>query len=180
MRLIVIYGPPAAGKHTVGQKLSELTGYRFFYNHLTVDVVRALFDDDEDKRRDKLLDDLRISVMETAAHYDLDTIFTMAYHDDARSRGFAARIIDAVTSRGGSVHFVRLNPPDATLYERITNESRVRLRKPSTTGHLDRELPKRRYRVTIEYPSSFIVDTSQLSPLESAQRIIEAFKLAVK
>ncbi|HEY5442147.1 MAG TPA: hypothetical protein VIJ68_01265 [Candidatus Saccharimonadales bacterium] len=47
MKLIIIYGPPAAGKHTVGQKLSELTGYKFFYNHLTVDVVRALFDDED-------------------------------------------------------------------------------------------------------------------------------------
>jgi chloramphenicol 3-O-phosphotransferase len=179
LKLIIIYGPPAAGKHTVGQKLAELTGCKFFYNHLTVDVVRALFDD-EDERRDSLLDDLRIRFMEAAVQYDINTVFTMAYHDDERSRGFAARIIETITRRGGTVHFVRLNPPDATLYKRITNESRVRLRKPSTTEHLDRELPMRRYRVTIDYPSSIILDTSKLSPLESARRIIEAFDLAVK
>jgi chloramphenicol 3-O-phosphotransferase len=176
MKLIVIYGPPAAGKHTVGQKLSELTGYRFFYNHLTVDVVRALFDD-EDKRRDKLLDDLRINVMETGARYGLNTIFTMAYTDDERSRGFVVRIIEAVTQHGGSVHFVRLNPPDATLYERIGNESRVLLRKPSTPEHLDRKLAELKFRVTIDYPSSIILDTSKLSPLESARQIIEEFGL---
>jgi cytidylate kinase len=176
MKLIAIYGPPAAGKHTVGEKLSELTGYKFFYNHLTVDVVRALFDD-VDKRRDKLLDDLRIRVMEAAGHYDLNIIFTMAYTDDERSRGFNARIIDVITRHGGTVHYVRLNPPDATLYERITNESRVRLHKPSTTEHLDRELSKRQYRVTIDYPSSIILDTSKLSPEQSAQRIIDAFGL---
>jgi hypothetical protein len=176
MKLVIIYGPPAAGKHTVGQKLSELTGYRFFYNHLTVDVVRSLFDD-EDKRRDKLLDDLRINVMETAARYGLDTIFTMAYTDDERSRGFVVRIIKAVTKHGGSLHFVRLNPPDATLYERITNQSRIKLDKPSTTEHLDRKLAELKFRVTIDYPSSIILDTSKLSPLESAQQIIKAFDL---
>lgn len=176
MKLIVIYGPPAAGKHTVGQKLAELTGYKFFYNHLTVDVVRALFDD-EDERRDKLLDDLRISVMETAVHYDVNTIFTMAYHDDEHSRGFAARIIDTITRHGGSVHFVRLNPPDATLYDRITNESRIQLRKPSTTEHLDQKLAELKFRVTIDYPSSIILDTSKLSPTRSAERIIKTFGL---
>jgi hypothetical protein len=179
MKLIIIYGPPAAGKHTVGQKLCELTGYKFFYNHLTVDVVRALFDD-EDKRRDKLLDDLRISVMETAARYDVNTVFTMAYTDDERSRGFVKRILEAVTGHGGTVHFVRLNPPDAVLYERIGDQSRVLLRKPSTSEHLRHKLAKLKFRVTIDYPSSIILDTSKLSPLQSARRIIKAFDLAVK
>ena len=176
MKLIVIYGPPAAGKHTVGEKLVELTGYKFFYNHLTVDVVRALFDD-EDPRRDKLLDDLRINVMETAARYDLNTIFTMAYQDDERSRGFVVRINEAITRHGGTVHFVRLDPPDSTLYERIGNESRIRLHKPSTPEHLDLKLSTNNFRVTIDPASTIILDTSKLSPTESARQIIDAFKL---
>jgi hypothetical protein len=177
VRLIVIYGPPAAGKHTIGEKLAELTGYRFFYNHLTVDVVRALFDDDEDHRRDKLLDDLRIDVMETAARYDLDTIFTMAYQDDERSRGFVARINETISRHGGTVHYVRLDPPDITLYERIGNESRVRLHKPSTPEHLDHKLSTNNFRVTIGDSSTITLDTSKLSPLQAAQRIIKEFKL---
>lgn len=179
MKLIVIYGPTAAGKHTVGHQLCELTGYKFFYNHLTVDVVRALFDD-EDKRRDKLLDDLRINVMETAARYNLNTVFTMAYTDDERSQGFVKRILEAITRHGGTVHFVRLNPPDATLYERIGNQSRVLLHKPSDPEYLRRKLATLKFRATIDYPASIILDTSKLSPLESAHRIIEAFDLAVK
>ena len=117
--------------------------------------------------------------MEAAAQHGLDTIFTMAYTDDERSRGFVKRILATIEGHG-TVHFVRLNPPDATLYERITNESRVRLRKPATTEHLDRKLPAHVFRVTIDYPSSIILDSLQLSPLESARRIIEAFDLAVK
>lgn len=175
MKLIIIYGPPAAGKHTVGKQLSELTGYKFFYNHLTVDVVRALFDD-EDQRRDQLLDDLRIRVMEAAAHFGLDMIFTMAYTDDERSRGFVKRILAAIEG-SGSVHFVRLDPPDTTLYERITNQSRVQLDKPATAEHLARKLAEHNFRVDIDHPSLITLDTSQLSPLESAEHIIKSFNL---
>jgi replication-associated recombination protein RarA len=42
--MVVIYGPPAAGKLTVGQALAELTGSRLFHNHVTEHAARALFD----------------------------------------------------------------------------------------------------------------------------------------
>jgi hypothetical protein len=47
--LFILHGLPAAGKLTVGslahQKVeSQLSGVRFFHNHLVVDAVKALFD----------------------------------------------------------------------------------------------------------------------------------------
>src|SRR5476649_1851680 len=104
MKLIVIYGPSAAGKHTVGKQLAKLTGYKFFYNHLTVDVVRAVFDD-SDKRRHDLLCDLRLRVIEEAARYDLNMIFTVAYTFDKPSQIFMQDIIKTVTGQGSSIHF---------------------------------------------------------------------------
>jgi hypothetical protein len=41
--LIVIFGPPAAGKAAIGHLLAERLGYRFFHNHLTADPAAALF-----------------------------------------------------------------------------------------------------------------------------------------
>lgn len=176
MKLIIIYGPSGAGKHTVGHKLAELTGYKFFYNHLTVDVVRALFDD-HDKRRRTLLSTLRLEVIQEAAHYDMNMVFTVAYTSDDHSKKFMDKIVHAVTDRGGSVHFVRLNPPDATLFERIGNESRRRLNKPTDPEDLRRRLARTDMRSIVEYPSLITLDTSKLSPLQSASRIIEAFDL---
>lgn len=178
MKLIVIYGPSAAGKHTVGQKLAELTDYKFFYNHLTVDVVRALFDDNDPRRHD-LLCDLRLRVIEDAARYGIDMVFTVAYTSDQASQAFMNDIIKVVTEQGGTLHFVRLNPPDATLFERIGNQSRHRLRKPTDPKDLRRRLDdtERNLRGTIDYPSHIDLDTSQLTPLQSARRIIEYFEL---
>lgn len=179
MKLIIIYGPTAAGKYTVGSKLAELTGYKFFHNHLTVDVVRPLFGDDRDPRRTKLLSDLRLDALEAVARYGIDTIFTVAYIPNI-DPGFVPRIIKAVTKHGGTIHFVRLIPPDSTLYERIGNESRHRLNKPTTPEHLRHKLDNYDCRARIDYPSTIDIDTSKSSPLESARQIIKAFGLTVK
>src|SRR5262245_57362571 len=43
MRLIFIYGAPAAGKLTVARELAALTGFALFHNHLVVDAVASVF-----------------------------------------------------------------------------------------------------------------------------------------
>lgn len=45
---IMICGPQAVGKMTVGQELAKLTGYKLFYNHMTIELVRLIFDYDND------------------------------------------------------------------------------------------------------------------------------------
>jgi hypothetical protein len=41
--LIYIYGPPASGKLTVAEQVSELTGIPLFHNHLSVNALRSIF-----------------------------------------------------------------------------------------------------------------------------------------
>jgi shikimate kinase len=174
MKLIFIYGPPAVGKYTVGTALATQTGYKLFHNHLTVDVVRALFDDD-DVRRSSLLCDLRLQVIIAAADANIDIIFTLA-HTAGESDVFVVQVIDAVTARGGSVHFVRLQAPDETLYARLGNESRHLLRKPTDPERLRRKLLTP-IKDKIDYRASIDLNTSRLTPQESAQCIIDAFHL---
>ena len=44
----MIVGPQAVGKMTVGQELSKLIDYKLFYNHMTIEMVRLIFDYDKD------------------------------------------------------------------------------------------------------------------------------------
>lgn len=39
MKLVIITGPHAVGKMTVGQELERLTGLKLFHNHMTIDIV---------------------------------------------------------------------------------------------------------------------------------------------
>ena len=174
MKLIFLYGPPAVGKYTVGTALAAQTGYKLFHNHLTVDVVRVLFDDDDGRRR-PLLVDLRLQVIAAAADANIDLIFTLAY-TAGESDAFVDQVIEAVTTRGGTIHFVRLHAPDATLFGRLNNESRHRLGKPTDPERLHRKLLTP-VRGEIDYLSSIDIDTSKNTPAESAQCIIGTFHL---
>ncbi|GJM72894.1 hypothetical protein HMSSN036_51100 [Paenibacillus macerans] len=44
MKLIVLFGPQAVGKMTVGQELAKITGLKLFHNHMTIDLVSHFFD----------------------------------------------------------------------------------------------------------------------------------------
>ena len=46
-KFILIIGPQAVGKMTVGQELAKLAGYKLFYNHMTIEMVRLIFDYDK-------------------------------------------------------------------------------------------------------------------------------------
>lgn len=47
-KLVLIIGPQAVGKMTVGQELSKLIDYKLFYNHMTIEMVRLIFDYDKE------------------------------------------------------------------------------------------------------------------------------------
>lgn len=50
-KFIQIIGPQAVGKMTVGQELSKITGYKLLYNHMTIEMVRDIFDYDKESFR---------------------------------------------------------------------------------------------------------------------------------
>lgn len=50
-KFIQIIGPQAVGKMTVGQELANITGYKLLYNHMTIEMVRLIFDYDKDAFR---------------------------------------------------------------------------------------------------------------------------------
>ena len=39
MKFILIFGPQAVGKMTVGQELAKITNLKLFHNHMTIDLV---------------------------------------------------------------------------------------------------------------------------------------------
>ena len=45
--LVLIIGPQAVGKMTVGQELEKITGYKLFYNHMTIELLTKIFDYDQ-------------------------------------------------------------------------------------------------------------------------------------
>lgn len=181
MKLIFIYGPSAVGKTTVGGQLAQLTGYRFFFNHLTVPAAMAIFPGHKDRSRDEeywqLLRRLRLDCIQTAAKVGLNTIFTLAYQGAIDDES-VDEIVDVVTSHGGTIHFVQLSAPEDILMERVGNKSRsdLRLGKITDPAYLKEALTPGMYE-SVKYSGVLKLDTTDLQPEAAAKRIVSYFGL---
>ena len=116
MKLVVIYGAPGVGKLTTALALGNLTGFRVFHNHLSFNLVRAIFDFPSPPFLD-LMQTIRLATFEAAARERLPgLVFTFVYAnpgDDA----FVRRMTETVERHGGEVLFARLTC-DAASHER--------------------------------------------------------------
>ena len=75
MYVVFIFGPAAAGKHTIGTKVAADLGIALFHNHLTVDLARHLFEFGSDGFR-RLRADIWRSAFRESARADTSFVFT--------------------------------------------------------------------------------------------------------
>ncbi|HZD05808.1 MAG TPA: AAA family ATPase, partial [Longimicrobiales bacterium] len=189
MHLIILFGPPAVGKMTVGRELADLTGLRLFHNHMAIEPVLQLFDFDSPPFA-RLVRSFRQQVFREVANSDLPgLIYTCLWNlDDDRDRHFIDRLCDLFRARGAQVHFVEL---DATLEERL-RRNRTPRRIAEKPSKRDVEASERRllanqsrFRLNTDgdfpWPESHIrIDNTELSPREVARRIAERFGLVAE
>ena len=177
MHLVFIYGPPAVGKFTVGTALAKLTGFGFFHNHLTVDAVRPIFDD-SDERRGPLLKEMRLTAIQHAAEGGKDIIFSLAY-SGAVDDEWVQAVADEVVQHKGDVHFVQLYAPPEILHARVISQSRREMGKISTPEEMKHALATRDHYATFKHSDHLTIDTSTQPPEESAKQIAAHFALTI-
>lgn len=101
MKLVVLFGPPAVGKMTVGYELEKLTGLRLFHNHMTIELVLHFFDFGTPPFG-RLVDEFRRRIFEEVAASDLPgLIFTYVWAlDDPGDREFIETTCEIFRSHG--------------------------------------------------------------------------------
>jgi len=174
MKLIFIYGPPASGKLTVAKKLSEVTGIPLFHNHLTRDIVKDIYGDKLGNNY-SLVNELRFKVFEYCAKNETDLIFTVVYggkEEDAIFKEYISRI----EADGTEIKFVELTASPKDLIDRVDNNSRMKYKK-LTDKKVMSNLVTDISIFSIPFVSSLKINTSVLSPIESANHIAHKFKL---
>ena len=123
MKLVFVYGPPAAGKLTVAREVARLTGYKLFHNHLVVDALGAVFEFGS-KPFVELREAIWLDVMGVAARSGLEgMIFTFAPERTVRE-DFVGRLQTAIGEAGGEVVLVRLVCDEAEIERRLSDDSR--------------------------------------------------------
>lgn len=180
MKLILIYGPPAVGKLTVAKELSEKTGFKLFHNHLTIDLVCSVFSFGT-TQFSKLLEKIRLMVIEEAVKNKIDFIFTLVYGAEtfkrAKDDDFINSITKLVEKYKGEVCFVKLTCSKKEQIKRLGEESRKIYTKVTDLKILEDIEKEFKLDEKIPFVESLLVDTTKLSPKESADKIIKSLKL---
>jgi hypothetical protein len=186
--LVILLGPPAVGKMTVGRALERLTGLPLFHNHMTIELVLPFFAFGSPPFS-RLVQGIRRQLFEEVAASTLPgLIFTWVWaFDCAEDQQFIESVKHLFERDGGRTVFVELWADLDTRLQR--NETELRLaEKPSKrdVAASNQRLIElgRRYRLTSDggfpFAEHLHLDNTALSPEAAARRIITHFGLPVR
>ncbi len=183
---VLIFGPPASGKMTVGQELQKLTEYKLFYNHMSLELVNQFFDFGTPNFR-KLDKKIRFDIFKAVANSAINgLIFTLVWDlNDKGDEEYIDEIVHLFKDRNPKIYFVELQ---CTLEERlIRNKHEHRLALKPTKRNVDASEKRllnneSKYRMNtlegeIPYKSIFKINNTHLAAREVAEKIVAHFGL---
>lgn len=117
MKLMLIFGPQAVGKMTVGEEVAARTGMKLFHNHMTIELVSHFFSYGTETGK-RLVHAFREQIFDAVAQSDLEgLIFTYLWAFDMQGDWDAIeRVVKKFGDRGAEIYYVEL---EATLDERL-------------------------------------------------------------
>jgi len=186
MKLVILFGPHAVGKMTVGQALCARTGLKLFHNHMTIEALGNLFSayPAEKNRLVSLFREEVFRAFRQTREYGM--VFTYMWALDSGSDWAYVRHVESLfTETGAEVYYVELEAEETVRRTRNRSENRL-LNKPSKRdlAHSDALFTalEQKYRLNsrpgeIEKEHYLRLDNTALSPEEAAARIQEAFGL---
>lgn len=184
--LVVLLGPPAVGKMTVGRELSRLTGLPLFHNHLSIEAVLPVFEFGE-PAFNRLVTMLRRELLREVARSELPgVIFTYVWAFNAPGElAYVQDLVNVFESEGGRVVFAEMWADFATRL--LRNESADRLAAKASKrdvaasrARLLEDEKRWQFRSEGKFPFSahLFLDTSNMEPIEAAERIRAHFHLS--
>jgi len=186
MNFIFIYGPPAAGKMTVGQELAKLTGYKLFHNHVAIEPVLPYFQFGTEPFY-RIVEAFRKAFFLEAARGGFEgLIFTYVWAtNDETDNKYVKELRELLLAEGVKFFFVELDCDTATRLQRNGTENRL-LHKPSKRDRAFSDdnirFMDEKYEMVMKrefpYPDPFLrIGNSHLPAAEAAEKIRAAFGL---
>lgn len=185
MKFVIIFGPQAVGKMTVGQELARLTDFKLFHNHMTIDLVSHFFDYGT-KEGKRLVGLFRQEIFDEVSKSNLSgLIFTYVWAFNMQSDwDYVKQVSQLFESREGTVYYVELEADYEERLERNRSANRLE-HKPSKRDieWSDRDLKSsmEKYRLNsldgeIKYSNYIKINNTNLSASEVAGVIKDRFQ----
>ena len=106
MKLMLIFGPQAVGKMTVGEEVAARTGMKLFHNHMTIELVSHFFSYGTETGK-RLVHAFREQIFDAVAQSDLEgLIFTYLWAFDMQGDWDAIeRVAKKFRDRGAEIYW---------------------------------------------------------------------------
>lgn len=116
MKFVLLFGPQAVGKMTVGQELAEITELKLLHNHMTIDLLEPFFGFEPEMW--KLSTKFREEIFTSFARSDnYGMVFTYVWAFDQQADwDFVEKVCAIFKAQGAEIFFVEL---EADLEERL-------------------------------------------------------------
>lgn len=186
MKFVIIFGPQAVGKMTVGHELEKITDLKLFHNHMTIELVHPFVSFGTDEGRE-LVRHIRGEIFKAVAAGDsAGIIFTYLWNfKTSFDSEYIEEISNIFVEKGGEVCLVELEAGIETRLERNRTEHRL-AHKPSkrdfetSEGYLlDAEVKARNNSAEGEILNDHYlrIKNTNVAPHQAAQLIKEKFGL---
>ena len=185
-KFVLICGPQAVGKMTVGQELQKITDLKLLHNHMTIEVLTKIFDYSKESFQ-KLNLNFRTQIFEEFSKSDqYGLIFTCCYDFDfEEDKNVLEKWMDLFKKNNGECYFIEL---EATLEERLKrNRTENRLaNKPSKKNiewsekNLLKSVEKHRfnsYPNEVKFENYLKINNTNISAKNVAKIIKDKFEL---
>jgi len=186
LKFILIFGPQAVGKMTVGQELAKQTDLKLFHNHMTIELVSNFFSygTATGKRLVKLF---RQEIFEAVAKSELPgLIFTFTWAFDMKEDwDYVAEVCELFESHGAEIYFVELEADLVTRLERNRTPNRLE-HKPTKRNFAwsDQDIlnSTKKYRLNsnlgeIKRDHYLRINNTRIGASEAAKKIKDEFQL---
>ena len=186
MNFILIFGPSAVGKMTVGIELEKLTGIKLFHNHASIEPILNFFEFGTPPFA-RLVDNFRFQIFNEVANSELPgLIFTFVWDlDSDQDKDFVMNACTTFDKASADVTLIELN---ADLELRLLrNRHPDRLEAKPSKRDIERSeknlLECENYRLNtngfeLDIPYKHMsINTNDLTPRQTAQLIVDKLGL---
>ncbi|MBX9890487.1 MAG: AAA family ATPase [Amoebophilaceae bacterium] len=183
---LIILGPPAVGKMTIGQEIAKETGFVLFHNHLVIEALLPLFEFKSDSFK-MLQAEFRTRIFETfISSHTKGVVFTMVMnYTSEKGIQDLKRWIDLFEQHAYEIVVVELLSDLATRMKRNTTHNRLKHKASKRNiAYSTNILLQNEKEWSMVSPEGFFtryrwlkLDNNQMAANEAANVIINYFNL---